>query len=143
MANEDQLIAAYRATRFEAETLTGTLVLRIGERSAPLAELLDRAALDCAAYLTAWNPQSVPQSEERNAIAHRHLVYEIESRAWPYFRGCGLDPSGDWSAEHSVLVLDMPVEDGCDIGRRFGQAAIVVADATATPQLVWLGIADA
>lgn len=142
MTSRQELISAYMATRFEAETPIGMIVLRIGETNAALADLLERAAVDCAAYLTAWNPGSVPQSAARNANAQRRLLREIESRACPYYGGYGRDPTGVWPPEHSLLVLGLSLEETCELGRRFGQAAIVVVDAAATPRLVWLEIAD-
>ncbi|HVC00875.1 MAG TPA: DUF3293 domain-containing protein [Steroidobacteraceae bacterium] len=142
MTNRQELIAAYTATRFEAETPNGMIVLRIGATNAALAGLLERAAVDCAGYLTAWNPGSVPQSAERNANAHRRLLHEIESRACPYYSGYGRDPTGVWPPEHSLLVLGLSLEETCELGRRFGQAAVVAVDAAATPRLVWLGLAD-
>lgn len=143
MARQQELIAAYTATHYEAQTPTGRITLLIGEKSLALAELLSRAALDSAAYVTAWNPGSVAHSDEANASAHARLVREIESRACPYYTGYGRDPSGLWPAEHSLLILGLSAEDACDLGRRFGQAAIVVSDATAIPRLLWLGFTDA
>jgi len=143
MPSQQELIAAYTATRYEAQTTTGLISLRIGEKTPALADLLSRAALDTAAYVTAWNPGSVARSDEENASAHARLVREIESRAYPYYTGYGHDPSGLWPAEHSLLILGLSTEEACDLGRRFGQAAIVVSDATAVPRLLWLGFADA
>ncbi len=143
MASKQELIAAYTATRYEAQTPTGLISLRIGEKNPALAELLSHAALDTAAYVTAWNPGSVAQSDEDNASAHIRLVSEIEPRACPYYTGYGRDPSGVWPAERSLLILGLSAEEACDLGRRFGQAAIVVSDATAIPRLLWLGFADA
>ena len=143
MDRQRELIAAYMATRYEVETPDGLIVLRIGARSAALAALLERSARSCATYITAWNPGSIMQDVECNELAHGRLVREIESRGYPFHGGFGRDPNNVWVAERSVLVLGMSFEESCDIGRRFGQAAIVVAGETATPALVWLGLADA
>lgn len=143
MASPQELIAAYTTTHYEAQTPTGLITLRIGEKSPALAELLSRAALDTAAYVTVWNPGSVAQSDEDNASAHARLVREIESRACPYYTGYGRDPSGLWPTEHSLLILGLSAKDACDLGRRFGQAAVVVSDATAIARLMWLGLAQA
>ncbi len=52
--------------------------------------------------------------------------------------GVGVDPTGEWPAEASVLVLGITLERAIGVGHRYGQNAIVWMDGDAVPQLVFL-----
>jgi hypothetical protein len=49
----------------------------------------------------------------------------------------GIPDRAGWMPEDSLLVLDIPREEAGALGRRFGQAAIVVGGKGA-PELVYL-----
>lgn len=138
MPSQQELLVAYAATRFEAETPEGLIVLWIGRRNEALARLYRVTGTQSAAYITAWNPASVPQGEERNRSAHMELLQSLNAAQCHYYEGFGRDPAGQWPAERSVLVLGISEERACSLGRQFGQAAIVLAAANAVPALRWL-----
>ncbi|WP_151898928.1 DUF3293 domain-containing protein [Nitrosospira lacus] len=138
------LIAAYRATKYraalKAESGSGTVILRIDEYSEPLSRLFTASKLKCAAFITACNPYSVPQSHEKNLMACARLRNKLDRKARPgwIFEGESHDPSGAWPAEKSFLVLGLDLETSRALGKEFGQNAIVWAGADAIPRLILL-----
>jgi hypothetical protein len=138
MPSQDQLLAAYATTLFEANTTLGSVVLKVGEYNDCLANLYRTTGTQCAAYITAWNPASVPLNEVQNGVRHTDLLASLKTRGYTYSEGYGRDPTGQWPPERSVLVLGIPDGEACAVGREFGQAAIVVVDADAIPRLRWL-----
>ena len=55
------LVAAYRETLYEVESAQ-PMVLRVGERSEPLAQLMEAGGHTCAVSITAWiGPGAVPE----------------------------------------------------------------------------------
>ena len=138
MPCQQELMVAYTETHFEAETPEGLIVLRIGQRNEALAQLYRVSGTQSAAYITAWNPASVPQREERNRSAHMELLQSLNAAQCHYYEGFGRDPTGQWPAERSVLALGISEEMACSLGRQFGQAAIALAAADAVPGLRWL-----
>lgn len=136
MSSPTAIMAAYAATSFEAATPAGLLRLRIGESSDALARLYRDTHTDRAAFLTAFNPGSIRQTDDWNAAAQSKLIHELTARGFVWFKGVGRDPSDQWPAEMSALVLGISAKDACALGDQFGQAAIVWAGADATPQLV-------
>ena len=138
MPSQQELMAAYAATRFEAEVPDGLITLRIGQRSDALRRLYQVAGTQSAAYITACNPASIPQTEDRNRSAHAELLRSLNAGGYRHYEGFGRDPTGQWPAERSVLVMGISEEEACALGRQHGQAAVVVAVADTVPHLRWL-----
>ena len=99
-------------------------VLRIGQRhpafDACLAEVSSRSWV----VLTAWNPGSVPRTEEENAAAQRALTEVLERAGLVVWPARGESPGRDW-VEESLCVLDLDREQARALARRFGQVALV------------------
>ena len=122
---DDALLAAYRRTRFCADTDHGSLVIRVGERCAELDALLTAGGLTTWAYITAFNPGSVRLSDTENAGRHRALEEAVRQLGCPMLSGEGIGDDGAWPAERSLLVLGIDRTTAVQIGHRFGQRAIV------------------
>lgn len=73
--------------------------------------------------ITAWNPDSKPRSRAENDVAQEHLRAELRIRSWPFVEAVG--EFKDWR-EESLLVLVPSAEDALDLGRRYGQVAVLL-----------------
>ena len=118
---------AFRATVFRAEAGGRQIAIRVGE---PECESLRETMDDCGAtrwaYITAWNPNGEDRPPEENRIANAKLRQELESRGLPFFEGAGEpEPPSDHEPEASYLVLGIERSTAIELGRRFGQVAIV------------------
>jgi hypothetical protein len=133
------LDAAYRRTHYEV-ALPGSdlLVLRVEVASPALQLVHERCGVTCSAFLTAWNPRSVPQAAEFNAAANRELQQRLAALGLDCWPGRGRDPRGEWPPEESLFVPGLELAAACLHGRDFGQNAIVHAGPDAVPRLVWL-----
>ena len=131
-----ELREAYESTRY---VVFGApeLVLRIGEPSAGLDELLDAEGAATAAFITAANPRGVKRGAWQNEIANAALVESRSGAGFRCFEGEGRSPDGRWT-ERSVLVVGIPRADAEAVGRAFGQNAIVFAERGRPPELVVL-----
>jgi hypothetical protein len=130
------LLEAYRRTAFTAETPQGTLVLRIGETSTALDDLLADNHGTTWAYVTAWNPGSIARSAEDNTKAQKELAAFVTTAGFPFYAGEGVGDDGDWPPEPSLLILGISRTAAIDLGRRFGQVAIVYGERGAPAELV-------
>ncbi len=143
-----KLVIAYRSTEYcvgspaDSDTSSGrTFILRIDQHSQPLSRLFVALGHRCAAFITACNPFSLPQSPELNHAACarlRHALIHYTSRPEEIVEGEGRDPSGAWPGEKSFLVLGLDLETSKVLGGKFEQNAIVWAGADAIPRLVLL-----
>jgi Protein of unknown function (DUF3293) len=129
------LEAAYRATAYTAETPDGPLALRIGEASAALDCLLAVRGLTSWAYVTAYNPGSIPLSDAENERRQRELRAAVVQSDHPFYEGAGVGEG--WPPEPSLLVLGMDEAEATALARRFGQLAVVVGERGGPARLLW------
>jgi len=85
------------------------------------------APVQRTALITAYNPfgeQVLPSINQSN---QEQLLTEIESR-WNHLPAEGYDPSGQWTAEPSLLVIGISLDDALGLGRKYEQHAILYVD---------------
>lgn len=121
----------------------GVVPLTIGSVSPSLRSLHERYGVGSSAFITAWNPASVPLAQDENDRRQAELKLAVEAAGYALLPGIGEDPSGHWPGERSTLVLGISREDAIALGVRFGQIAIVWSDVDAVPVLVLCGGASA
>jgi hypothetical protein len=138
LTRHNDLLAAYAAAHYKVTGAPTPFVLRIGQRSAELASLHLASAVTSSAFLTAWNPHSVPQPENINRAAQERLQRALVAMGLTLLDGFGEDPSGAWAGEPSTLVLGISRSEAVRVGREFGQLAIVWIGESAVPELVVL-----
>jgi hypothetical protein len=134
-APDDQLIAAYRATRYGVAA-DPPFELHVGRWSAELDALLLKQGTDCAAYITAWNPFSVPAPEAGNRAAQARLERQLRDEGYAPLTGVGRDPRGRWPGEPSVLVPGLSRDAAIAIGRMYRQHAVLWVRRGAAVELV-------
>ena len=133
-----ELVAAYRRTEFRVADRGWSFVLRHDEHSKVLEECHRAFGVTCSAYITAWNPRSEVMSREQNEAAQARLEAEVQAAGLECLRGIGVDPSGPWPGEPSVLVLGISTDDAMRLGREYGQNAIVLVGRDAVPRLTMI-----
>lgn len=114
------------------------LVLRIGEPSAALDELLEAEGADSAAYVTAANPHGRLAGTTENVLASTALLEAQREAGYACYAGEGRDPQGEWPPEPSVLVVGIARAEAEVLGRSYDQNAIVFAEKGKAPELVLL-----
>lgn len=130
------LVEAYRRTDYQVADGSYAFTMRIDDPSDSLRTCHFAHGVDGSAFVTACNPRSVPASEAENEAAMARLASELEARGYFVLHGRGVDPTGDWPAEESFLVLGITEPDAVALARRFDQHALVFAGEDATPRLV-------
>jgi hypothetical protein len=93
-----------------------------------------RSGRKCARWASIRSWQSV----DLVGAAHARFGAELAAAGYRVVEGAGEDPEGRWPAEPSYLVLGMALDAAQEVGRRYGQNAIVWAGADAVPELVLL-----
>ncbi|NNM83503.1 MAG: DUF3293 domain-containing protein [Burkholderiales bacterium] len=114
------LLAAYLATTYRAWVEGASIDIRIGEHSPALDRILDGKSW---AFISASNPGSVfsPHNESRKEALRRVL----EDSGHSFFPALGIPDEPGWEAEESFLVAGIGEAEAVEIGRRFGQNAIL------------------
>ncbi|MCC6163791.1 MAG: DUF3293 domain-containing protein [Acidobacteria bacterium] len=130
------LIAAYRRTDYRVDDGGYAFVLRVDTPSAALVACHGAFGVTCSAFITAWNPRSEPTPRARNEAAMAALERTLSAGGWRWLRGAGVDPSGAWPPEPSLLVLGLDASTAVAIAQRCAQHAIVCAAVDGVPTLV-------
>ena len=131
-----KLLSAYQSSDYVVHG-SPELVLKIGEPSRRLDELLEKEGATTAAFLTAANPRSERRSSAENAAALATLDELIATAGYPSRPGEGREPDGGW-VEPSRLVIGIYRENAEKLGRAFGQNAIVFVEKGRAPELLVL-----
>ncbi|HSG99551.1 MAG TPA: DUF3293 domain-containing protein [candidate division Zixibacteria bacterium] len=136
---DPSLLAAYHQTSYCARTPRGHITIRINESHPALDELLAAYRKLSWCFITAWNPGSQPRPEAANLAAQRELLADLSERDVIVFAGESVADDGGWEPEPSALVLGLDQAAGIQLGRRFGQIAIVVGAAGEPARLALCG----
>lgn len=135
----EELIGKYLAAQYQVWIDISMVTLQIGCQSAPLAALLQATGNRSAVYVTACNPASEVATSQENQSAMARLYERLACYSNHIYRGTGIDPSGEWPAEESLLALGIDLSIAKKIGDEFGQNAIVwIDDSAAIPCLILL-----
>jgi hypothetical protein len=132
------LFEAYRRTRYLIDGDGARIVMRIGEPSADLDRLLERAGATTAAFITAYNPFSRPTAEAINLVANRRLGHDLRDCCGAVLPGKGEGDDGPWPPEPSFLAIGISREMAENLGRKYQQYAIVWAERGHVPVLAIL-----
>ena len=146
-ARRHELEATYGATRYEAFGLGVELCLRVDQVHPELDQLLATSKRSTWAFLTAWNPRSIPTNQALNQAAHQELFVRLsvlkDDLDRPLMvlpgRGVGVDPS--WTPEESYLVLGISTEQAESPCGAFNQWARLAGTLGQPAQLIWTHLA--
>jgi hypothetical protein len=130
------LIAAYRAAVYEIDVDGNALVFHVDEPNPALDDLLRKHGAASGLFITAYNPRSRVQPEEKNAVAHGALISAVREAGRKYVLARGRDAGDDGPTEAGLFVFDLAREDGIALARRFDQYAIVFVEKGKPPALV-------
>jgi hypothetical protein len=131
-------LAAYEVTLYRVGAGEEAFNLRIGVLSGGLKDLYATTGQTCCVFITAYNPLGHEQSADANKVAHSQLVEALQALTSQTVSGAGVDPSGAWPEEISVLALGIDEMTARQLGKRFKQDAVVWAGPDATPRLLLL-----
>src|SRR5258708_13686666 len=119
--NRSQLEAAYRRTHYEVQTPAGPMLLRIDEHCPQLQLVHAGLGVSESAFLTAWNPHSVPQCAPRNAVAQARLDQRLAALGLTIWPGWGRDPAGSGPPQRTSFVAGLDPAPAPGPARPFAQ----------------------
>jgi hypothetical protein len=131
------LIKAYEATNFHV-SVNPEFILNINNPSGELQGIYKIHHLNCAAFITAWNPFSKPLSKTENIERNAKLKQELTNQCYLLLDGYGQHPLKEWPAEDSFLVLGLDLEQAKALGVKYEQNAVVWCDYDSIPKLILL-----
>jgi len=122
------LLKAYQTTKFIVDTPNKEIVLAIGDRSPTLDDLMEGYDSQSGAFITACNPGSLRLPDAKNQARHTQLITEVRKRGYVFLMGRGAGQDEGWPPEASIFIMGIPVDAALELGKLFGQLAIVFAE---------------
>ena len=136
MKDLSDLLAAYRSTDFIIQAPDGELTMRCEHDNDAIDDLLARLGKRNSAFITAHNPGSVKLRSSENAQRHQELLHEVKRIGYLHFPGRGVGKDSNWDPEDSVFIVGIPKSEAQELGRAFGQIAIVVKELGCRAELI-------
>ena len=122
------LFKAFQTTKFIVYSSHKEVVLAIGERNPALDDLMEGADSPSGAFITAWNPGSLRLPDAKNQARQTELITEVRKRGYVFLEGRGDGQDKGWPPEASVFIIGIPIDAALELGKLFGQLAIVFAE---------------
>jgi Protein of unknown function (DUF3293) len=122
------LLRAFQSTKFIVCGPQTEIVMRVGERCSELDQLLMASDATSCAFITAWNPGSVRVFETANRVKQNQLIQEVQNRGYAFLHGRGVGEGSGWAPEPSILIIGIARQTAKELGRLFGQIAIVFVE---------------
>ena len=132
------LISEYCGTDYQIGVGSDSISLRIDQYSEPLAKLLTASKHPWAAIISAYNPCSQLQSNEKNLAAHESLKNYLSRHSYLRIESLNIDPTNRWPTEKSFFVPGLDLDTARSLGQQFNQNAIVWIGNDAIPRLLLL-----
>lgn len=130
-----ELWRAYSETHYIVDA-EPPFVLFVGKSSPELDELLVSSRCESAAFITAWNPDSVALPLAENERRQTELMQDLRQRGLQVVSGRGHHLSNGWEPEESLLVLGLQMEAARVLCKKYGQLAFVTAQRGGRAELV-------
>jgi len=135
---EPEKVRAYLATDYQLGDEADEVVLKIGTSSDQLAALFASYGVTCGAFLTAYNPKGLLQSDAANDLGHAELEHLLRNKGLTAIEGAGSEDGSDWAPERSWFAPGLALAPAKELGAHFAQDAIVWVGPDAVPQLILL-----
>lgn len=136
-----RLVTAYIHTIYSTSHVRGGMTLRLYPgQSLPqqLEDFLEEQNCNTCAIITAWNPGSVTQTVSQNTRNNRKLEADLRKVSALVLPGSNIDPDNRWPSEESFFAFGIFAENAVQLGRKYGQNAIVWLEKSRQPELWWL-----
>ncbi len=102
------------------------ITIRLETDNLALKKFLEEEGIESWAYITAWNPHSLPMPEYFNRKQQGLLREKVKS--FQLYEGEGKGLLGDWPPEESFFIAGIGRWEACELGREFGQNAILLGN---------------
>lgn len=123
----EALVSAYLDAIYVVHGESGDIVIRPSPVNPDLSVFMKKHGVNTAAFLTAFNPYSVPLTVAENISNQNRLLADIQTLGLESISGEGMDPSDLWASEPSVLALGITLADAERLADLYQQNAFLWA----------------
>ena len=113
------------------------VLIQPGSKSPSIDQLFDEYKVECAAIITPYNPKSMQLCGVENEERMHKFKKQLSKLALPYFDTISSDKQGGW-LEAGTLVMGIDLKSSKQLGREYGQNAIIYLESKCAPKVIWL-----
>lgn len=113
------------------------IVFRVGENNSEINRTLNELNAKSFAFITAHNPFSNQLSKTENEDRQNQLMQLLQFERFDFLKGYSTNEEQTWEQEESLFILDITEEKSIEIGKDFGQNAILFGQKDSLVQLIW------
>jgi hypothetical protein len=129
MAIDPELVKAYKRTAYRVRALHGEVELRVDGYNPALDNLLAQHGVTTWAFVTAFNPASVPQPESDNLRTQVALEEIVGARGYNTLPCEAVDAAQEeWPVEKGLIIFGISPREAASLARSFGQNAILTGE---------------
>ena len=134
----NRLTLAYKQTVYEVYDRQSTIQIYVGEYNPQLNQLLMDHNCYSWTIVTAVNPYSQCLTSSENQQRQQKLSDYFQPQKFTTFAAAGVDRTGIWTPEPSLLILGIDRSEAVAVGTLFEQNALVLGTIDGVPELLWL-----
>ena len=134
---DQELIEAYRNTRYCVQIDNSQIYVRIGEKSPPLDAWLQTQGHSSWAIITACNPMSQELPEAENERRQNLLKEVLSAGGYSWMEAINIGEEGAWP-EVSLFIAGVDINYIGTLGIAFQQYAIVAGSVGVAAEMLFL-----
>ncbi|MCG8587934.1 MAG: DUF3293 domain-containing protein [Proteobacteria bacterium] len=136
MSTQKERFEGYAQSRFEVQIGEETLRIRVGATNRALDDALKGLGVGEWALLSAHNPGGEAREAAENEESQRTLCAVVDDMGFEAHSATATCPRGGVPAEVCLLILDIWKSQALELGRGFGQEAILYGRVGESAQLL-------
>lgn len=109
--------------------------IKLNAKNSELDDLLIDNKLSSWAYITAYNPKSIPLCESENISRNENLFNEIKNHI--VYKGESGCKKGNWEAEIGYLILGIELDEAVKLASKYEQNAFIFGELNQNAQLIF------
>ncbi|MEM8525324.1 MAG: DUF3293 domain-containing protein [Bacteroidota bacterium] len=136
--NRKALELLYHQTTYTVHTLMQIFKLRVNQNNEDFQNWLHQNEINTWAMMTAANPYSIEQTEEKNVKLNAKFENQLQEKNLTHYYSEGIPDNLNWSIEIGFFLPNISLNSAKQLAAAVQQNAIVFGGVGATAQLIWL-----
>ena len=125
------------ATTYWVDLPDRSIKFELEKNNAELDALLKAHGQRQWAFLTAYNPHAQPNNALANQQHLKKLIEDVQQQGLTFLPGRDVSDDKSLTPEACLLIFGVPADRALQIGKRYGQAAVIVGELDQSPRLLY------
>ena len=110
--------------------------LKLDQKNHLIDNILSENNANYWAFITAFNPNSIPFSEIENQYFNQNLLSDLTN--YKIFKGEGGDKNNLWTHEISYFIIDITEKSAFELAKKYNQKAFIYVEIYSIPKIIFV-----